>query len=205
MAKKENTTKRARNFACMVYPESAPENWMDILTDLKIPSFVSPLHENDIDPQNQPKKPHYHVMLMFEGMKSDEQVRDIFDKICGVGFERVNSIRGYARYLCHLDNPEKAQYNIEDCKSLAGADYFSVITLPSDKYNAIGEMMDHCVRNQVVCYAQLLIYCREYRFDWFKILCDSGTFVMKEFLKSYKWELDSLSNYDPEDYYVSER
>lgn len=200
-AKEKKSSSRARNFACMVYPESAPENWIDILSDLKIPAYISPLHENDIDPQNQKKKAHYHVMVMFEGMKSDDQVKEIFEKINGVGFERVNSIRGYARYLCHLDNPEKAQYNIEDVLSLAGSDYLSVISLPSDKYNAIGEMMDHCTRNQIISYAQLLMYCREYRFDWFKILCDSGTFVMKEFLKSYKWELDSLQNsdYDSED------
>lgn len=195
MATKEKKgSSRARNFACMVYPESASENWLDILTEQKIPAFVSPLHEDDIDPQNQKKKPHFHVMVMFEGMKSDDQVKEIFDKIGGVGMERVNSIRGYARYLCHLDNPEKAKYNIEDVKSLAGADYFSTITLPTDKYNAIGEMMDHCVRNKIVSYAQLLMYTREFRFDWFKILCDSATFVMKEFLKSYKWELESLQD-----------
>ena len=59
---------------------------------------------------------------------------DIFEKIGGVGCQRINVVRGYARYLCHLDNPEKAQYNISDVISLGGADYQEVISLASDKY-----------------------------------------------------------------------
>ena len=31
---------RTRNFTCVVYPESAPENWLDILGELKIESLV---------------------------------------------------------------------------------------------------------------------------------------------------------------------
>lgn len=48
---------------------------------------------------------------MFDGVKTIEQAKDLFEQIGGVGCEKVNSIRGYARYLCHLDNPEKAQYD----------------------------------------------------------------------------------------------
>ena len=36
-------------------------------------------------------------------------------------------------------------------------------------------------------YAHLLSWCRVNRFDWFRVLCDSGTVVMREFLKSKMW------------------
>lgn len=186
MAEKRTDT-RTRNFATIVYPESAPENWQDILAQQFVPAFISPLHDKDINPTGEPKKPHYHVVLMFEGKKSVEQVTEIFNLIGGVGCEKVNSIRGYARYLCHLDNPEKVQYEQSCVRSLGGADYVGTIGLVTDKYKAIGEMIDFCKENNIISYSDLLEYCRMERFDWFRVLCDNGTVVMKEYLKSKSW------------------
>lgn len=185
--KGRSSTYRTRNYATVVYPESAPENWIEILSEQFIPSFISPLHDKDINATGEPKKAHYHVMLLFEGVKTYEQAQAIFDKIGGVGCEPINSIRGYARYLCHLDNPEKAQYEQNDVKALCGADYPGTIGLVTDKYKAIGEMIDYCKENNIVSYSELLEYCRMERFDWFRVLCDNGTVVMKEYLKSRSW------------------
>ena len=97
---------RTRNFATVVYPESAPEDWINKLEELHVAVLVSPLHDKDINPSGEPKIPHYHVLLMFESPKDFEtQIQPIFDSIGAVGRELVNSARGYARYLCHLYNP----------------------------------------------------------------------------------------------------
>lgn len=181
---------RTRNFTTVVYPESAPENWFEILTQHMVPAFVSPLHDADINPTGELKKPHYHVVIMFEGVKTLEQAREITESIKGVGCEAVKSIRGVARYLCHLDNPEKAQYNTEDVKCFAGADYITTIGLVTDKYVAIGEMMDWCIENNVVSYFELLVYSRTEKPGWFRVLCDNGTVVIKEFLKSFSWTVE---------------
>lgn len=181
---------RARNFACVVYPESAPENWRDLLIGCFVPAFVSPLHDQDVDPQNQSKKPHYHVMIMFDGLKTNEQVQQVFDLIGGVGCEVVKSIRGYARYLCHLDNPEKAQYSPDEVTCYCGSDYVGTIGLSTDKYHAIQEMMDFVDAHDIVSYSDLLRYSARQRSDWFRILCDNGTLVMKEYLKSKVWMKD---------------
>lgn len=110
--KKEGLTSsagRTRSYACVLYPESAPENWRDILSDFHIPCLISPLHDKDVNPTGEKKKAHYHVLLLFDSVKSETQAREIFEAFGGVGCEKVNSVRGYARYLCHLDNPEKVQ------------------------------------------------------------------------------------------------
>lgn len=187
---KENTSKRTRNFATVVYPESAPEDWQDILAAQFVPAFISPLHDKDINPTGEAKKPHYHVVIMFDSVKTREQAEELFKLIGGVGCEVVQSIRGYSRYLCHLDNPEKAQYKQEDVRSLSGADYIATIGLVLDKYKAIGEMIDYCELNDIVSYSELLVYCRQERFDWFRVLCDNGTVVIKEYLKSKSWTKD---------------
>lgn len=178
---------RTRNYATVVYPESAPENWQETLSEMCIPCFISPLHDKDINPDGETKKPHFHVMLMYDSVKTLEQAVEVFSQIGGVGHEIIQSIRGYARYLCHLDNPEKAQYSPEDVTAYGGADYITTIGLVTDKYKAIGEIIDFCEENDIFNYAQLLVWCRANRFDWFRVLCDNGTFVVKEYLKSRAW------------------
>lgn len=185
--KKSTTSSRFRNFVTVVYPESAPDGWLSILADQCIPCFVSPLHGSDLDPTGEKKKPHYHVLFTFEGKKSLEQVQSVCSLIGGVGCLVVQSLRAMARYLCHLDNPDKAQYSPDDVLSFGGADYYTAINLPTDKYKIIKEMMDYCNLTRTYAFSELLLYASEYKFQWFRILCDSGTIVMKEYLKSLSW------------------
>ena len=197
----EKHSMRYRNYATVVYPESAPEKWQEILSEQFVPAFISPLHENDVNPTGEPKKPHFHVVIMFDSTKTVEQAKEIFSLIGGVGCEIVKSLRGYSRYLCHLDNPEKAQYNPEEVRSLCGADYNHTIGLAIDKYKAIREMMSFCRENNILSYSDLLEYCSEERFDWFRVLCDNGTMVMKEYLKSKLWTVTKTKGLftNPED------
>lgn len=181
---------RTRNYATIVYPESATDDWLDILKDLKIPAFVSPLHDNDLNPDDTPKKPHYHILLMFESLKTVDQAKEIIGKIGGVGCEVVNAIRGYARYLCHLDNPEKRQYDISNVISVCGIDYQTIIGLASDKYKAMSEMCDFCDQYNINSFYLLSKYARNQRQDWYRTLCDNGTMFMKEYLKSRQWSVN---------------
>ena len=181
---------RTRNYATVVYPESAPEGWQAILERLCIPAFVSPIHDNDKNPTGEDKKPHYHVMIMYDGVKTVEQALEVFNQIGGVGCEKVENLRGYARYLCHLDNPDKAQYSIDDVHCVAGADYISIIGLAQDRYKTIGEIMDFCADNYVTNFAELMDYARRHRYDWYRVLCDSGTYVVKEYMKSLGYKLE---------------
>lgn len=183
----KTTNRRFRNFATVVYPESAVENWQEILSEQFIPAFISPLHDMDTNPDGEVKKPHWHVILAYDAPKSTDQAQDVFTAISGVGCEVVQSLRGYARYLCHLDNPEKHQYSPEDVKALCGADYNDSIGLPTDKYKAIREMIDFVKEQDIYSYSELLDYCSQERFDWFRVLCDNGTIVVKEYLKSRLW------------------
>lgn len=196
----EKATKRTRNYATVVYPESAPDNWQEILSSHFVPAFISPLHENDINPTGEPKKAHYHVVLMFDSVKTLEQAKEVCVSFGGVGSEPVKSIRGYARYLCHLDNPEKAQYEPSQVKSLCGADYINTIGLAIDKYIAISEMEEFCDKYNVISFYALSKYARSHRQDWHRVLCDCATVYMREYLQSKQWsDANGLSNIvDPE-------
>ena len=196
--------KRKRNWSAIVYPESAPDFWLDILVDLHIPCIISPLHDKDTwtqkDQSENPvhiagelKKPHFHVAFMFQGKKDPDEVKDLFSLIGGVMVEQVNSPVAYARYLCHLDNPEKAQYSISDVRAL-GVDYYKMIELSFDRYSDITEMISFIKENDIYSYAEFLEWTSVHKFDWFKLLVDNSSYVIREYLKSRYWDLKESLN-----------
>ena len=196
----KNKIVRTRNWATIIYPESAAENWIEILKRQCVPALISPLHDKDIIEKNSGdedincfKKPHYHVVIMFQNVKTEKQAEEIFKKINGVGVEIVHCLKSYASYLCHLNDPDKAQYSISDVIACAGADYYSIISMPSNKYEVISEMIDFCIEQNVISYAELLCYSKEERPDWFRLLCDSATVTIVQFLKSRYWQVNLLS------------
>ena len=113
---------RSRVWACIVYPESAPENWRDVLDDAHIPYAVSPLHDRDENADKTPKKPHWHILFICDGKKSQEQMDALSKLVNGTICQRVQSAKGMARYLIHQDNPEKAQYSKNDIECHGGLD-----------------------------------------------------------------------------------
>ena len=179
---------RLRNFATVVYPESAPENWLEVLDGLHVPAFVSPLHNQDINPDGSPKKPHWHVLIMFAGVKTKEQAQAVIDAIGGVGCESVSTVRGYARYLVHADNPEKAQYSKSNVRAFSGADYDAITHLPTDDVKMVREMMEYIRVNQIASFAQFADVCAVDHEEWFRALVTKSTYFIKEYIKSLAWE-----------------
>lgn len=180
---------RTRNFATVVYPESAPEDWIEKLEELHVAVLISPLHDKDKNPSGESKKPHYHVLLMFEGPKDFEtQIQPIFDSIGAVGRELVNSVRGYARYLCHLDNPEKAQYSPVEVLQMGGADYYAITNLPTDNRKMLADIMAFIQESEIYSFAEFLDVSRIHHPEWFTLVVNSNGWIVKEFIKSLEWE-----------------
>lgn len=46
---------RTRGWACIVYPESAPDGWMDALREQHLQMLISPLHDSDVTADGEPK------------------------------------------------------------------------------------------------------------------------------------------------------
>lgn len=177
------TDSRVRNFATIVYQESAPENWLDIIDELHIPIFVSPLHDKDINKDGEYKKPHWHVMLMFSGKKAESSVRTIAESFGGVGLEKLHDIKAYARYLCHLDDDDKAQYSPDDVKAFGGADYEKYKIKDREKDIVMGEIIDFILENEAISFPYIVTYARYNKPEWFKTLVSSGSaYLIKEFL-----------------------
>lgn len=185
---------RFRNWATVLYPESMSKDYREIIAKAGIQALLSPLHDADKNPNGENKKPHYHLIIMFNNPATQSKAQDIITDLKGVGCEHVKEIRGYARYLCHLDNPEKAQYNVGDVVKFGGVDYVGIISLPTDKYDMVAEMIDFCDKYSIYSFAMLMRYCKTYRRDWFRVLCDSCARIITEYLKSKQWETTEIAN-----------
>ena len=80
------------------------------------------MHDLDLNGDGSSKKPHWHIVLIFEGNKSIEQIKQITDSVKGTIPFKVASIRSMVRYLAHIDNPDKYQYPVSDIIAHGGAD-----------------------------------------------------------------------------------
>lgn len=181
-------SKRTRNYATVIYADSAPANWREIIESWHVPCFVSPYHDHDINPNGEPKKPHWHVQLLFDNVKTAQQAIDLFDQINGVGCEVINSARAYARYLCHLDNPDKYRYSPSDVIQLGGADYFSVIESCSDQIAAISMIEDICEDRCIYTYSELCRVLRREYPELYRVMVLGFTVHMTNFVKSLHYE-----------------
>ena len=104
----------------VLYPESAPQDWREQLKKAGIKCAISPLHDKDVNPDGEPKKAHYHVIMSYEGPTTYNNVKRLTDSLSQPIPQPLEQVRGYYRYLTHEDNPEKYQYEKKDIETLNG-------------------------------------------------------------------------------------
>jgi hypothetical protein len=171
-----------------MYPESAPDNWQDVLSELRTPWALSPLHDRCINPDNTPKKHHWHVVLQFEGKKSFEQIKAITDSLNAPIPQKVANMVGVIRYMAHMDNPEKAQYLPSAIKTFGGMDISKFIKpTVTERYACLIEMRQYIKDNHITEFYQLYDYAAEHRYeDWFKLLSDNSAVIMNMYITSQR-------------------
>lgn len=109
------SNQKGRAWAFVMYPESMPSNYYELLEQTGLPFAISPLHDKDLDPTGQPKKPHYHVMCYYDNTTTKKNVKEnVCDLVNGTIPIKLESMRGMYRYHLHLDNPDKYQYGDRD-------------------------------------------------------------------------------------------
>lgn len=189
MADKKKKDERVRNWTFIVYPDSAPRDWLNILQESHIPFCVSPLHDKDVNPDGTLKKPHWHVLLKFPNKMSYKQVLSLTRMLNSPNPQKCNNLVGMVRYFSHKDNPEKYQYNQQDTKGYCGFDVNKYLLTDAEKaeerYQCIGEMTQFIDENNIYEFQDLLMYARDNRFDdWFKLLCDNSAYIIGQYIKS---------------------
>lgn len=149
---------KGRNWAFVVYPESLPENYEEIITETGLPMVFSPLHDKDVNPTGETKKPHYHVICYYENSTTSRAVKEnVTDKLNGTIPIKLESMTGMYRYHLHLDNPEKYQYDDRDRKFFNGFDVNKVDSLTYTEISKfLQEIQKLIITEHIMEYADLL-------------------------------------------------
>lgn len=184
---------RVRNWSVVVYPESLPDRWNEILDEQHIEWVESPLHEFDTNATGELKKPHKHLLLMFGGVKSYDQVLEFVSFLNCPAPQRCHNAKALVRYMAHLDNPEKFRYSISDIIPHGGVDISELLRpSSSERYTIIGEMIDYVKNYGITEFQDLFDFAKSnHRDDWYPLLCDNSAYVVTLYIKSQRHRKES--------------
>ena len=189
---KNKTTKkelRSNKWTFLLYQDSSPENYIDILEEMMIPYILSPWHDKDIDKKtNEIKKPHKHGALFFESLKSYSQVSALLTEKLNTPahIEMVHSPTGMLNYFTHATNPEKTAYNTEDIEYGAGFDINKFLTdQNSDK--AVADIIDIIEGNNFKEFRDLVEYLKINNNAYLNIVANK-TYFFSKYLDSRRYD-----------------
>lgn len=181
---------KGRNWATCCYPESMPSNWLEILQDTMIQIAISPLHDKDENPDGSPKKPHYHILFMFDGPTTKNRVKTICDSINAVNPIKIDSARGMYRYHIHIDNPEKYQYNDRDRILLNGFDKSNLEHFTEMEMDRLeNDVLDIIEAFNIIEYRDLLKLLKECSYLNLLYVAKKRTIMLNAYIKSRKYSI----------------
>lgn len=187
---------KKRNWAMVLYPESAPNDWREILTQTGLQCAVSPLHDKDLNPTGEPKKAHYHIIMCYSGPTSFNVVKALCDDLKQPIPQALEQVRGYYRYLTHKDNPEKYQYSEEEITTVNGFNISDYVDLTKSEVTEIKKRLQMLIRNMnFIEYSDFMDYLQDNDLSVEYDIASNNTYFFEKYITSRRNKLkDSLRN-----------
>lgn len=189
---------KKRHWAFILYPESAPKNWLELLQQTGLLVAISPLHDKDLDPNNEVKKAHYHIILSYSGPTTYNVVKRLTDSLNQPIPIALEQVRGYYRYFTHKDNPDKFQYDEKDILHLNGFSMRDFIELSKSEVIALKRDLQLIIKtNMILEYADLLDFLLDNDFTSHWEVASNNTFLFNTYITSFRNKLkkEIESNY----------
>lgn len=144
------------------------------------------LHDKDLDDDGSIKKPHYDGVIMLDGPTSYNKMLEIMKGIAGDGINTIQECiqtSGALKYICHLANPEKYQYDPKAVICINGADYIRDILRyeTPDRYD--DEIIRFIETNNITQYRDLVAISKLFYPEWYKSVA-TRTLFWKGYLTS---------------------
>lgn len=198
-----NTDIKYRFWEFIIYPESLPSDWKDILKDTGLPIAISPLHDKDtvtehdmiIDKERHSgykigdlKKSHYHVLVVYRNPTTKNCV---FKTFCEpLNTKRLMGFSGIKKryeYLIHLNEIDKFHYDVMDIQTINEFNLKDFIELTSSEKDEIIKLIIMQIwQTHIVEYSQLVdFYINDY--DKFKLIREY-CFFFKNYLNSVRYK-----------------
>lgn len=191
---------KKRNWAFVLYPESAPVDWKDQLQKSGLQCCVSPLHDKDINPTGEEKKAHYHVIIVYEGPTTYNNVKSLTDSLNSPIPQPLEQVRGYYRYLTHKDNPEKYQYDEKDIIAINGFNILNLCELSKAEILAIKKEIQRIIRTlEFTEYSQLMDYLLDNDMANYYEVASNNTLFFDRYLGSCRYNPSRVKNVEKQE------
>lgn len=193
MKDKKSNTKKSK-WAFVVYPDSAPPDWIEQLQQTGLECCISPLHDKDTEPTGEVKKPHWHVIACYSGPTTFNVVKSITDSFNAPIPQPLESVKGYYRYLTHMDNPEKYQYDSNGIKNINGFSIINYSEMTKQEVSAYKKEIQEIIRNNdIVEYCDLLDLLMDNELFDLLDIAQNHTMLFNAYIKSRKYKAQESS------------
>lgn len=192
MEEKKNNSK-GKFWIFEMYEDSRPVDWFEILEKTMLKICISPRHDKDINKEGTFKKPHYHVLMCFEGPTTYNNALSIASRVGANIVFQAYSAKGSYEYWTHKNNPEKAQYDVSDMVFINGFNIEDIQDLTVKETEEIKRDIVKIIRdNDILEYAQLYDMLMDSElYDHTKVLgCNTIFFV--SYLRSKRFQLTNV-------------
>ena len=154
---KDGAGEKKRTWTFVLYPESAPPDWRERLKISGLMAAVSPIHDRDVNPTGEAKKPHHHVVVVYSGPTTYNAVAKLTASYNATIPQALESVRGMYRYFTHKDNPEKFQYDEHLIEHFNGFNLADLVELTKGEVNELKKQIMNFIRDlDIVEYADLI-------------------------------------------------
>lgn len=174
---------KKRNWTFLIYPESTIDNWQEELKLLGVMVAISPLHDRDINPTGEYKKPHYHIILSYNNPTTYNNILTITERFNATIPKPIESVVGLYRYFTHKDNPEKAQYNEDDIVCYNGFDPVTLLT-ETETFSLLKQIISIIKDNSIYQLEDLVYYILDNDLSDMYPICIKYAYFIQQFLAS---------------------
>lgn len=154
--------RRSNKWAFLLYQESAPANYLEVLESMHVPFVLSPWHDKDINKETgEFKKSHKHGAFFFDSLKSYKQVSELIkNKLNGPAHvEAVQSPKGLFDYFTHAENKIKTQYDVNDIEVGCGFNLDKFL-VEMNQNEFMNEVVDIIEQNDFTEFEELVWFAR---------------------------------------------
>lgn len=177
---------KKRNWTLVLYDDSCSKDWEEYLVSTGVP-FAYAYHDKDMTEIGETKKPHYHVVLCFDGPITYSNVEKYAARIGAANgvVQPVGSVRGIIRYFCHKDNPDKYQYSEDIIQCRNGFDPHDYFCLTVSQQKAFKRAVTRYIRdNDIQEYADLVDTLMDSEQEDMYDIATQNTFFFTQYIKS---------------------
>lgn len=183
---------KKRYWTFILYPESAPHNWIEILESTGLKIAISPLHDRDIIKETgELKKSHRHVIICFDSPTTFSNIKILTDSLEQPIPKYIDGKEGVYfmhEYLTHSNESAikegKAQYDPKEIIYLNGFNLSDYRVLSdSDLLEFKIKILDFIENNDIVEYCDLLLGLKDLDRELFEY-ASNHTILFDRFVSS---------------------